>query len=72
MTQPHTPRPPRIHWSDEMIQRTRELAAASLSATAICILLEDEFGETCNEGTLRFLMSQHGICWLGHIGRRAA
>jgi hypothetical protein len=72
MTQPYTPERPQVVWSDAVIQRTRELVTAGLSARVVVLALEDEFSLICSEETLRLQIHQHGISWPGHAGKQMA
>lgn len=56
---------PREEWPADKVKLARGLIDAGVAAASVCIILEDEFGGTCSEGTLRRRADECGIRWPG-------
>jgi hypothetical protein len=52
-------------WTEKKIARTQALVRAGLTVRHICFILEDEFGDTCSEQTLRSRVDDYGMAWPG-------
>jgi hypothetical protein len=63
---------PRKEWPAEKLNRMRDLVAAGVSAASICIILEDEFGGTCSEPTLKQRAEEYGVRWPGQAAANRA
>jgi hypothetical protein len=55
----------RDEWPAEKRDLMRDLIDAGVSAASICVILEDEFGGTCCEATLKQRAEDYGFRWPG-------